>query len=198
MNLDIPTRAFAGYIFDCDGTIADSMPLHYRAWSAAMQAMGGQFPEPLYYEWGGMPSDVIVAKLNGLFSLNLNVAETVRRKESAYLECVHEVGPVAPVLEFARNLQNKSPMAIASGGHRELVEATLTALEIIGMFDAIVCAEDYKNGKPAPDPYLEAARRLGVPSGECLVFEDTPTGVEGARAAGMECVLVPTAERTRN
>jgi HAD superfamily hydrolase (TIGR01509 family) len=78
------------------------------------------------------------------------------------------------------------------------VEATLTALEIIGMFDAIVCAEDYKNGKPAPDPYLEAARRLGVPSGECLVFEDTPTGVEGARAAGMECVLVPTAERTRN
>ena len=88
-------------------------------------------------------------------------------------------------------------MAIASGGHRELVEATLNALEIIDMFDTVVCAEDYERGKPAPDPFLEAARRLGVPPGDCLVFEDSPTGVEAARAAGMECVFVPRTDRVR-
>ena len=196
MILDIPTRDFAGYIFDCDGTIADTMPFHYRAWSTAMTEEGGQFPENLFYQWGGMPTPVIVAKLNAIYGLQMDVDEVVRRKEAAYLASVHEVGPVVPVLEFARKLEGKKPMAIASGGHRELVEATLNALEIFGMFDAVVCAEDYERGKPAPDPFLEAARRLGVAPGDCLVFEDSPTGVEAAEAAGMECVFVPTAERS--
>lgn len=197
MILDIPTRDFAGYIFDCDGTIADTMPIHYRAWSAAMTELGGQFPEHLFYQWGGMPTPVIVAKLNELYQTDLNVDETVRRKEAAYLASVHEVVPVVPVLEFARELNGKKPMAIASGGHRELVEATLNALQIMDLFDAVVCAEDYQQGKPAPDPFLEAARRLGVPAGDCLVFEDSPTGVEAAQAAGMECVFVPTADCAR-
>jgi len=197
MILDIPTRDFAGYIFDCDGTIADTMPIHYRAWSQAMTELGGQFPEDLFYQWGGMPTPVIVAKLNAIYQLELDVDETVRRKEAAYLASVHEVEPVEPVLEFARELRGKKPMAIASGGHRELVEATLNALEIIDMFDTVVCAEDYERGKPAPDPFLEAARRLGVPPGDCLVFEDSPTGVEAARAAGMECVFVPRTDRVR-
>ena len=193
MKLEIPDRHFSGYIFDCDGTIADTMPLHYKAWSKAMQDFGGQFPENLFYEWGGKPTSVIVEELNQRFGLVLDVEETVNRKEDHYLTLVGEVKPILPVLEIARKMAGLVPIAIASGGHRKLVEATLTTLGILDMFDAVVCAEDYERGKPFPDPFLEAARRLGVPPAECIVFEDSPTGVEAACAAGMACVLVPSA-----
>jgi len=190
--LELPAREFGGYIFDCDGTIADTMPIHFKAWSRAMEDFGGRFPEDLFYSWGGKPTDVIVGQLNGKFGLTLDVDETVRRKENYYLSMLGGVEPVWPVLRFAREVHGKYPLAIASGGHHEMVDATLRALGIAEMFDAVVCAEDYENGKPAPDPFLEAARRLGVPARDCLVFEDSPTGVEAARAAGMDCVLVPT------
>ncbi len=195
MKLEIPSHPFAGYIFDCDGTIADTMPIHYRAWSQAMKDFGGTFPEDLFYQWGGIPTAVIVEKLNEKFGLSLNVEETVRCKERHYLENVHQVLPVLPVLEIARGMHGVKPLAIASGGHRELVEATLKAINILDMFDAIVCAEDCERGKPFPDPFLEAARRLGVAAADCLVFEDSPTGVAAAEAAGMHYVFVPTAGR---
>ena len=192
MKLHVPDHPFEGYIFDCDGTIAHTMPIHYRAWSRAMQDFGGQFPEDLFYEWGGMPTPVIVERLNAIYGLSMKVEETVRRKEDYYLASVHEVMPVVPVLEIAQRMHGIKPLAIASGGHRELVEATLKAIEIYDMFDAVVCAEDYVNGKPAPDPFLEAAKRIGVKPADCLVFEDSPTGVEAAKAAGMQYVFVPT------
>ncbi len=193
MKLDIPAHPFRGYIFDCDGTIADTMPIHFKAWTLAMNDLGGTFPEDLFYQWGGMPTATIVEQLNEKFGLSLDVDETVRRKERYYLENVAGVLPVVPVLEIAQRMHGSLPLAIASGGHREMVEATLRAINIIGMFDAIVCAEDYERGKPFPDPFLEAARRIGVPPGDCLVFEDSPTGVEAAKAAGMRYVFVPSA-----
>jgi beta-phosphoglucomutase-like phosphatase (HAD superfamily) len=196
MKLDLPVRPFGGYLFDCDGTIADTMPIHYRAWSQAMKDFGGTFPEELFYQWGGMPTAVIVEKLNEKFGLSLDVEATVHRKERHYLDNVHQVLPVVPVLDIAKGLHGVKPLAIASGGHREMVEATLNAIGIIGMFDAIVCAEDYERGKPFPDPFLLAARRIGVPPEDCLVFEDSPTGVEAAKAAGMHYVFVPTADRS--
>lgn len=195
MKIDFPDRRFGGYIFDCDGTIADTMPIHFRAWTRAMAEVGGQFPEELFYEWGGKPSDVIVVQLNDRYGLSMPVANTVRTKEDYYLEMVQEVAPVEPVLKFALELRGQVPMAIASGGHRELVEATLNALGIMPIFDAVVCAEDYVRGKPAPDPFLEAARRIGVDPSDCVVFEDSPTGIQAADAAGMHHVFVPTADR---
>jgi len=195
MKLEIPTHPFQGYIFDCDGTIADTMPIHYRAWCRAMEEFGGQFPEDLFYQLGGMPTAEIVRVLNEKFGLTLEVDAVVHRKERCYLESVHEVLPVLPVLEIARGMHGVKPLAIASGGHREMVEATLKAIDIIDMFDAIVCAEDYERGKPFPDPFLEAARRIGVPPQDCLVFEDSPTGIEAAKAAGMHYVFVPSAGR---
>jgi len=197
MDIAFPTHHFAGYIFDCDGTIADTMPLHYKAWSRAMADFGGQFPEDLFYAWGGKPTSVIVEQLNAMFGLSLEVEETVAKKESYYLLTVSEVGPVEPVLAFAKSIHGTAPMAIASGGHHELVDATLDALGITHLFDAVICAEDYVNGKPAPDPFLVAAKRLGVPPGDCVVFEDSPTGIAAAEAAGMAHVFVPTALRGR-
>jgi len=193
MKLDLPDGAFGAYIFDCDGTIADTMPLHFRAWTKAMGEFGGTFPEELFYQWGGTPTDVIIAQLNAKFGTRLDVVDTVRTKEKYYLAMIPEVLPIVPVLQIARQMHGVIPMAIASGGMHELVDATLQALGIKDLFDAIVCAEDYEHGKPAPDPFLEAARRLGVEPGACLVFEDSPTGVAAAKAAEMAWVFVPSA-----
>ena len=191
MKLDIPDRAFSGYIFDCDGTIADNMPLHYRAWSMAMADFGGEYPEELFYAWGGRPTAVIVGLLNEKYGLALDVDETVRRKEKYYLGLIPEVVPVPEVLGIVKSIHGTVPLSVASGGHRELVEATLDVLGICDLFQAIVCAEDYKRGKPHPEPFLLAAKLMSVPPEDCVVFEDSPIGIEAAKAANMAWVHVP-------
>jgi len=190
LQLEIPAREFGGYIFDCDGTLADNMPLHYRAWSMAMADFGGQYPEELFYEWGGRPTANIVAALNERFGLSMDVESVVHKKEEYYFQLIPEVAPMEEVVGFAQTLRGKSPLAVASGGHRALVVATLRALGIEDWFDAVVCAEDYDRGKPHPDPFLLAAKLLGVPPEDCVVFEDSPTGIEAAKSAGMEWVFV--------
>jgi HAD superfamily hydrolase (TIGR01509 family) len=96
---------------------------------------------------------------------------------------------------FAKSKHGKAPLAVASGGHREIVIAALEALKILDLFDVIIGAEDYVNGKPAPDPFLIAAEKLGLPPEDCLVFEDTENGAKAAQAAGMDYVLVPDPRR---
>ena len=193
MELHVPTRTFAAYIFDCDGTLADTMPLHYRAWKRMVEEEGGQFPAELFYSLGGVPTHLIIEHLNTAQSLRIDVPTAAHRKEEYFVELIAEVRAIEPVLAIARRVHGSVPMAVCSGGYRRYVERTLEAIGIEGIFDAIVCAEDCARGKPHPDPFVEAARRLGVPPGDCLAFEDSPAGVESARAAGMECVFVPSA-----
>jgi len=190
LKLDIPNRAFGGYIFDCDGTIADNMPLHYRAWSMAMADFGGEYPEELFYAWGGRPTAVIVGLLNEKYGLALDVDETVQRKEKYYLSLIPEVVPVPEVMEIVKSMHGTVPLSVASGGHRELVEATLDVFGIRDLFQAIVCAEDYERGKPHPEPFLLAAKLMSVPPEDCVVFEDSPIGIEAAKAANMAWVHV--------
>ena len=194
MKLEISDRQFGGYIFDCDGTIADTMPLHIVAWTKAMKHFGGIFPEELFYSLGGTPATVIVGMLNEKYGLSMDPVLTVRCKEDYYLQMIPEVKPIEPVLAIARKMHGLVPLAIASGGHREIVIATLRALRIESIFTAIVCAEDYVNGKPSPDPFLKAAMLMGVAADACVVFEDTAIGIEAAKAAGMDWVLVPSLE----
>ncbi|MDD5199436.1 MAG: HAD family phosphatase [Terrimicrobiaceae bacterium] len=190
--LAIPDHPFKAYIFDCDGTIADTMPAHFRAWTRAMNELGGTFPEDLFYSWGGVPTHVIVERLNKRFGTKLDIESTPRIKERYFMELIPEVLPIEPVVALVKQFHETAPMAVASGGHREVVVQTLDALGLTAYFDAIVAMEDVVHGKPAPDPFLEAARRLGVAPEACLVFEDSPTGIEAAKAAGMRYVLVPT------
>jgi HAD superfamily hydrolase (TIGR01509 family) len=194
-ELKLPEGHFTAYIFDCDGTLADTMPTHYRAWCEALGNEATMFPEALFYELGGVPTSRIVELLNERHGLKLNVPETVNRKEAIFLELTPEVAAIEPVVALAKQFAGKKPMAVASGGHRRIVMNTLRALGIADLFQAIVTAEDYQRGKPAPDPFLEAALRLGVPPPECLVFEDTATGIAAATAAGMKSVLVPPPRR---
>lgn len=195
MKLQIPEGEFDAYIFDCDGTLADSMPLHYRAWCAALKEHAAEFPEALFYELGGVPTEEIVRILNERHGHRMPVVETAKYKESIFLKLIPEIGPIEPVVAIVHQFYGKKPLAVASGGHRAIVMTTLGALGIADKFDTIVGAEDYKTGKPAPDPFLEAARRLGVAPEKCLAFEDTQAGIASATAAGMQTVLVPSSFR---
>ncbi len=190
-SLQLPPGDFEAYIFDCDGTLADTMPTHYKAWMAALGDHGRNFPEAMFYELGGVPTARIVEILNERHGHNLPVDETVAHKESLFLEMSHEVAAIEPVVALARKYHGQKPLAVASGGHRRVVMSTLRALGIADLFQAIVCSEDYQRGKPSPDPFLEAALRLDVAPERCLVFEDTATGIAAATAAGMQSVLVP-------
>lgn len=193
MNLQLPDHPFQAYIFDCDGTIADTMPLHYRAWQSAMAELGGQFPEDLFYSWGGTPTRKIISQLNDKFGTSLDPDEAASLKEKYYLDLIPKALPIEPVIDLIKQFHGHAPMAVASGGFRELVHGTLDSLGLTHYFDAIICAEDTEHGKPSPDPFLAAAAALGVPPEHCLVFEDAPAGIEAAKAAGMRYVLVPSA-----
>lgn len=188
--LSLPQGDFRAFIFDCDGTLADNMHLHYRAWSQTLRDHGREFPEDIFYQWGGIPTGEIVRRLNTMFALSLEVEDITLRKERYYREMIPEVIPQAKTVALVRFHHGKTPMAVASGGHLDLVERTLRAVGVYEFFDTVVGAEDYKHGKPHPDPFLTAAARLDVAPQYCLAFEDTEVGAQSARAAGMQCILV--------
>ncbi len=195
MKLDIPPGNFDGLIFDCDGTLANTMPLHYRAWVRLLAEFGGTLTEQQFYQLGGKPTVQILKLLRDQQGLRIDdVERAAERKEEYFLDLIREVTPIDAVVQIARRWQNVKPMAVASGGYRRQIDQTLDALGIRSWFNAIICVEDYVRGKPAPDPFLEAARQLEVLPRHCLVFEDSPLGIEAAKAAGMQYVLVPRAE----
>jgi HAD superfamily hydrolase (TIGR01509 family) len=191
MKLTLPPGPFGAYLFDCDGTIADSMPLHYIAWKKALSEWNCSFEEPLFYAWGGRPIVEIIATLNQDHGLNMPVEAVAQRKERFYVELLPELTAVPEVLEHIEAQHGRIPFAVVSGSTRESVTASLTALNILDRFDTLVCAGDYAKSKPAPDAFLLAAARLGVVPDACLVFEDTKMGIQAATAAGMASVRVP-------
>jgi HAD superfamily hydrolase (TIGR01509 family) len=192
MKLKLPAGSFRAYLFDCDGTIADSMPLHYIAWKKALGEWGCTFDEELFYAWGGKPAAEIIATLNEMSGLNMPVEAVAERKEGLYFEQLPQLKAVPEVLEIIEAQHGRIPFAVVSGGKCISVVSSLTTLGLMDKFDAIVGAEDYRNGKPAPDAFLIAAARLGVAARDCLVFEDTDLGIEAATAAGMASVKVPS------
>ena len=190
--MKLPPGDFGAYIFDCDGTLADTMPLHYRAWTRVVADLGGHFPEDLFYALGGRSTGEIFAQLREEHGLVVpDLEQAMALKERYFMELLPGVRPVAAVVEVARQNHGRLPLAVASGGPRSNVVPTLRALGIEGLFDAIVCVEDYARAKPCPDPFLEAARQLDVAPAACLVFEDSPLGLRAAEAAGMQWVFVP-------
>jgi HAD superfamily hydrolase (TIGR01509 family) len=191
MKLKLPDGAFKAYLFDCDGTIADSMPLHYVAWSSALAEWGCAFDEQLFYAWGGRPTAEIVGALNDMHSLRMPIDEVVVRKEALYFENLSRLQVIPEVLEHIEASHGQIPFAVVSGSTRESVTASLEALNLLDRFDVLVCAGDYQRAKPDPEPFLLAASKLGVAPADCLVFEDTEMGIQAATAAGMASVKIP-------
>jgi beta-phosphoglucomutase-like phosphatase (HAD superfamily) len=192
MKLPLPAGEFAAYLFDCDGTIVDSMPLHYIAWKTTLAEYGCPFPEDLFYAWGGKPVDEIISTLNGMHGLNMPVEEVGIRKEGMYFDMLPQLTAIKEVVEHIDAQHGCIPFAVVSGGRRNSVIRSLTTVNLLDRFQTIVGAEDYVNSKPAPDAFLLAAERLGVAPASCLVFEDTSLGIQAATAAGMAAVLVPS------
>jgi beta-phosphoglucomutase-like phosphatase (HAD superfamily) len=190
MKLKLPQGSFGAYLFDCDGTIADSMPLHYIAWKKALAEWNCEFDEKLFYAWGGMPIAEIVSTLNKRHGLSMPVDIVARRKESLYLELLPQLKAVPEVLEHIDAQFGQIPFAVVSGSTRESVTESLTALGLLDRFDTLVCAGDYRKSKPDPEAFLLAAAKLRVEPNTCLVFEDTEMGIQGATAAGMASVKI--------
>jgi len=191
MKLQLPLGDFRAYLFDCDGTIVDSMPLHYIAWKKALAEWGAAFDEELFYAWGGKPPIKIIADLNQMYGLEMPVQAVAEYKEILYFEQLPELKPVPEVFEIIESARGRIPFAVVSGSTRESIIKSLTVVNMLDWFPVIVGSEDYARSKPAPDVFLAGAHRLGVTPETCLVFEDAPIGIEGATAAGMASVKVP-------
>jgi beta-phosphoglucomutase family hydrolase len=190
---DAPEQAF---IFDLDGTLADTMPVHFEMWKVVAAKYGLTFPETLFYELGGVPTAKIAALLIERAGLAHDPVAVALEKEQAYVEALARgelaVKPIEPVVAIARALHERGagPLAIASGSSRRVVANALAALGIADWFRAVVAHEDTVRHKPEPDVFLEAARRLGVAPATCTVYEDTDLGLEAARRAGMKGIDV--------
>jgi len=191
MKLTIPSGPFSAYLFDCDGTIADSMPLHFIAWRQTLAEQDCPFNESLFYEWGGKPIAEIISTLNTRHSLQMPVETVAHRKEALYLDLLPQLKPIPEVLEHIEAQHGRIPFAVVSGSTRASVDASLKALRLHDRFEAYVCAGDYTHSKPHPEPFLLAAEKVGVPPELCLVFEDTDMGIQSATAAGMASVKIP-------
>jgi beta-phosphoglucomutase family hydrolase len=179
-----------GLIFDCDGTLANTMPLHWRAWSLITQRHGLHFPEDRFYSLGGVPSRDILKMLAEEQGRSLDHIAVAHEKEELYLPFMAQVEPIHAVVEIAKAHHGEIPMAVASGGTQKIICDVLEHLKIRDLFAAVVTSEMVKNQKPAPDIFLEAARRIGVDPKACRAYEDTDLGLTAIRAAGMEAVDV--------
>jgi beta-phosphoglucomutase family hydrolase len=191
VKLKLPAGSFEAYLFDCDGTIVDSMPLHYIAWKKALGEWNCTFDEQLFYAWGGLPVAEIISLLNQRQRLSMSIEDVSSRKESLYLDLLPQLKAIPEVVEHIEDQHGRLPFAVVSGSTRESVTASLTLVSLLDRFDALVCAGDYKKSKPDPEAFLLAADRLGISPERCLVFEDTDMGVQAAKAGGMASVKIP-------
>lgn len=196
MHLDIPREQFDGYIFDLDGTLVDTMPLHYRAWDEAMRQVGltQTLSEDLFYAMGGIPTRRVAELFGQHYGLQLDPDKVTHVKEQLYLRLIPEVKLIEPVAEFARRVAINRPRAIATGGTPDIALPALENAGLRSIFDIVITPLDVPpgRGKPAPDMFLLAAKRMGVAPEKCLVFEDAEPGIQGALAAGMKVVHVPS------
>jgi HAD superfamily hydrolase (TIGR01509 family) len=194
MQLSLPDYPFRAYIFDCDGTLVDSMPQHHRAWRQSLAEHGAtfDFDEASFYGKAGLKEQDVVAALNAAHGTQLDADSVARRKNECYAQqYAAHVRPIQPVVDIARAAQGRLPMAVASGSELHLVHTMLEVNGLLELFPVIITPEAVLHGKPAPDMFLLAAEKMGIPAPDCLVFEDGLPGIQAAQAAGMQHVFIP-------
>jgi HAD superfamily hydrolase (TIGR01549 family) len=196
--LALPPGDFAAFIFDCDGTLADSMPLYHRAWRAALAAHGATFDFhwELFMSRAGVSTLLTVEGLNREFGTSLDAASIQARQHAEYVQIIDQVRPIEAVVDVARRYAGVIPMSVASGGTRELVERTLELIGVRALFSHVLVAGDVPRGKPDPDIFLLAAERMGVAPERCLVFEDGEPGLVAAKRAGMHTLFIDHGSRS--
>lgn len=184
------TKTYKGYVFDLDGTLVNSMPAHYSAWTATLSRYGIDFAEERFYQMGGMATFKIVRVLAEEAGLELDAKAVAYEKERLFLETLHLLEPAEKVVAIADRVRQVAPIAVATGSSRDVAHKELHQIGIHAWFGAVVTSEDVEHHKPFPDVFLEAAQRIEVLPEDCCAFEDTETGLTAARAAGMTVVDV--------
>lgn len=179
-----------GLIFDCDGTLVDTMPMHYRAWQTALCEAGIPFAEDEFYRLAGMPTLKIAQSLATAHKSAVTGEHITHRKEEAYIQGIPDIQPIPAVVGIAQREKGRRRLAVASGGIHRIVDRQLRAAGLMDLFPIVICADDVEYGKPAPDSFLLAAERMGLKTDECVVYEDGELGFQAAAAAGMICIDV--------
>src|ERR1035437_994844 len=165
-----------GLIFDCDGTLVDTMPIHLAAWDTVLERHGAKVPEDFYYGLAGMPTVGIAREFGKRLGIKLDAQKAAREKEEVYVSRLANLEPIHRVVEIARREKGRRKLAVASGGEKWVVKKSLKVIGVEDLFDAIVGADDTVHGKPAPDVFLKAAEMIGVAPGDCVVYEDAELG----------------------
>ena len=189
--LNIPNRAYQAYLYDCDGTLADTMEPHSEAWVEVLARHSVHIQKGLIYELAGMPATHTVTEINRRFGSALDPHAIAQEKEKLFYEnYMHHIRPIEEVVENLRASHGKVKIAVVSGGRTKVVHKTLEILGIAELVEVVICAEDVKHGKPHAEPFLMAAERLGIAPEHCLVFEDAELGIQSAKAAKMDWIKV--------
>lgn len=188
-KLRVDPRAKA-LIFDLDGTIADTMPVHYWAYQHILKDYGIDFSPELFASLAGIPAVGTIARLNEIFGTSMDSEKVGHYKEEEYEKIMHKMKPITPVVDLLKQYHGKLPMAVGTGGYRRLAWKTMQILELDHYIDILVSANDVTHSKPHPETFLRCAELMGVSPTDCQVFEDGQPGMEAAKAAGMMATLV--------
>ena len=175
-------------IFDCDGTLVDTMPLHMDAWKTAFKMNGREFPYDFIDSLKGTPLPEIIQMYNKEFNDNLDFEKVAKEKSALTHESIKGAKPIQIVVDVALKYKNVMPMSVASGGSEYNVHTSLNAVGILDLFSPILTSKNKIPGKPNPDIFLECAKQMNVAPEDCLVFEDGDFGLEAAKRAGMQAV----------
>ncbi|RYF31243.1 MAG: HAD family phosphatase [Comamonadaceae bacterium] len=177
-------------IFDCDGTLVDTLPIYAGAWAQGFQPSGRTMERDWYLERAGHSEHALMDLFDADHGVTVDRDQVIRLMRQRFLMDISAVQEIATVAAVARAQQGILRMAVASGGSRQIVSACLQATDLNSLFETVVTIDDVLRPKPAPDLFLEAARRLQVEPSRCVVFEDSRQGLEAAERAGMQAVDV--------
>ena len=181
-------------IFDMDGVLADTGPIHYESWVKMAKEIGKTFKKSFFEATFGQQSIPITRQLVGR-NVDQNLVEKwAQLKEQYYREMVKDkIKPLPGVIELIEDLKSINfKLAVGSSGPPENVELLLTSLKIELFFDTVITAAEIQNGKPSPDVFLKAAQKINVKPQNCVVIEDAPVGIEAAKRANMKCIALTT------
>ena len=182
---------FKAFLYDCDGTLADTMPSHKKTYVRVAAESGFVLDDSIVDELAGWPIADVVGAINKRYNTTFDPVAFSKRKDKLFFdEYVEQIQPIDYVVNHLKAHVGKLKIGVVSGGDRETVEKTLQVLGIFNLIEVIVCAGETPRGKPFPDPFLSAAEKLGVNPKDCLVFEDGDPGTKAAEAAGMKWVRI--------